>query len=192
MNIQEPGQAQTKHLLDSIRTTWASVGNALNDVELTSFFREAKLPGEAGFAFLSFSCGHVTLTVPRQNPDDWYATKGWITPGKERIAKEVAQKYGYQLYEPFDDSLVLYPEAATSVIHHHLALSDQRQTVIVAHPLFLKICLVGKSPCHTYERKGQFPLPLGPDLLKDLSTLYEGEAKSLGAEGTVAEPAFQK
>jgi hypothetical protein len=175
MNIREPKQEQPPGLLDTIRLIWGKVGNTLSDTELTFFLQKAELPVEAGFAFLSFACGHVTLTVPKQNPEYWYANKGWITPDKEKVAKNLAQKYGLLLNEPFDDSLVLYPELASPVAHHHLALSDHRQTVIVAHPLFLKICLFGKSADSTYRREPRSPLPLGPELLQDISPLYHCE-----------------
>jgi hypothetical protein len=138
--------------------------------------QKMELPTEAGFTFLSLSCGHVTLAVPKQNPENWYAKKGWITPDKEKIAKDLAQKYGLLLYEPFDDSSGLYPELASPVAHHHLAFSDRWQKVIIAHPHFLKICLFGKSMDFTYGREPRFPLPLGPDLLHDISPLYHFES----------------
>jgi hypothetical protein len=166
-------QEQPTRLLGAIKSIWASVGNVLNDYELTCFLQKSALPSAAGFGFLSFSCGYVTLTVPGQDPENWYAAKGWITPRKANIAKNLAKKYGLLLYEPFDDSLVLYPELVSPVTHHHLALSDQRQTVIVAHPLFLKICLYGSPPAHVYRQNQRLPLQLGPDLLQDISPLYD-------------------
>ena len=192
MNIKEPEREQPVHLLSTIKSIWASVGNMLNDGELTCFLQRVGLPSEAAFTFLSIYCGHVTLAVPRQNPKDWYATKGWITPQKEMIAKDIAKKYGLQLYEPFDDSLVLYPELASSGPHHHLALSDRRQTVIVAHPLFLKICLFGKPQEHSYGNERRFPLPLGPDLLQDISPLYQYEPTPRVENDASVKSVFQK
>lgn len=164
---------QPTQLLGAIKSIWASVGNVLNDYELTCFLQRSALPSEAGFGFLSFSCGYVTLTVPRQNPENWYTTKGWITLRKEGIAKDLAKKYGLLFYEPFDDSLALYPELVSPVTHHHLALADQRQTVILAHPLFPKICLYGSPADHVYRHNQRRPLQLGPDLLHDISPLYQ-------------------
>lgn len=171
-----------KDLLGTVKSIWASVGNVLNDYELTCFLQKSALPSEAGFAFLSFSCGYVTLTVPRQNLENWYAGKGWISAQKENIAKNLAKKYGLLLYEPFDDSLVLYPELVSPITHHHLALSDQRQTVVVAHPLFLKVCLFGKPPDHINRQDLRFPLSLGSDLLQDISSLYRCESESCVAD----------
>jgi len=185
-------QEEPTQLLGAIKSIWASVGNVLNDYELSCFLQKMALPSEAGFAFLSFSSGYVTLTVPRQNLENWYAAKGWITPQKEKIAKNIAKKYGLLLYEPFDDSLVLYPEVVSPVTHHHLALSDERQSVIVAHPLFLKICLYGSPPGYVYSPNQRLPLPLGPNLLKDISPLYHCESGSGGAGRICVEPALQQ
>ena len=192
MNTKEPEGAQPVRLFSMIKSILASVGNVLNDSELTCFLQKVELPSEAGFAFLSISFGHVTLAVPRQNLKDWYATKGWITPQKEMIAKGIAKKYDLQLYEPFDDSLVLYPELASSGPHHHLALSDRRQTVIVAHPLFLKICLFGKPQEHSYGSERRFPLPLGPNLLQDISPLYQYDPTPRVENDTSVKSVFQK
>lgn len=43
------------HLLNNIRFMRMSVGDGLNDHELTRLLRETVLPTEAGFAFLSLS-----------------------------------------------------------------------------------------------------------------------------------------
>ena len=172
MNTQDHiGQGGSTHLLDAIRAIWATVGGALNDSELSCFFEQCKLPAEAGFAFLSFSEGYVTLTVPRQNPADWHSPNGLISSEKEKIARAIATKYQLSLYEPVDGPWNFYPVAPTTA-NHHFTLTDRRQTVIVAHPLFLKICLLGNSTKHLYGRDPSYPLPLGPDLLQDISPLY--------------------
>lgn len=163
---------QPAHLLDTIKTIWMSIGDALNDNELTHFLIKRGLPAEMGFTFLSFSDGYVTLTVPKQNPDGWYANKDWITPEKENIARAIAEKYEWMLAEPMDGPWSLHPPSETGVVHHHLVLADHRQTIVVAHPLFLKICLLGKPPHQIYGRHSSFPLPLGPDLLREISALY--------------------
>ncbi|HUA64393.1 MAG TPA: hypothetical protein VME24_01000 [Alphaproteobacteria bacterium] len=190
--IISPTQEGPTHLLGAIKSIWARVGNVLNDIELTCFLQKTAPSAEAGFTFLSFSCGYVTLTVPSQRLENWYAAKGWITKEKESIAKNLAKKYGLLLYEPLDDSLVLYPELVSSITHHHLAFSDQRQTVIIAHPLFLKICLYGRPPDHLYWHNLRYPLPLGPDLLQDILPLYNCESDSGRTDGAKVERARQK
>jgi len=173
MNTQEqPKQGRSAHLLDTIIAIRADLGEALNDDELTRFLRETALLTEMGFAFLSYSDGYVTLTVPEQNPADWYPEQGWIAPEKEKIARAIAKKYMLLFYEPVDTTSNFHPEAGTAVVHHHLELADRRQTVIVAHPQYLKVCLFGKSPDHRYAWEPLYALALGPELLQDLSLLY--------------------
>lgn len=175
INTQKPPPiCPPTNLLGAIKTVRAEVGEALNDEELTRFLRESILPTEAGFAFLIFSKGYVTLSVPHQDPADWYPQQCWIAPKKERIARVIAEKNGLQLYEPVDVTAnACGPRAGTAIVHHHLEFTDGRQTVIVAHPLYLKVCLFGKSPDHRYAWEALCPLPLGPDLLQDVSRLYE-------------------
>jgi hypothetical protein len=174
MNTLEPAvkQSQTVHLLDTIRAFWMDVGNALSDSELTFYLRDAQLPPEEGFAFLGFADGNVVFSVPKQNPGDWYSTKNWVAPVKENIARAIAKKHHLSLYQPLDGPFNFYPKSSLGIGHHHLELTDQRQTVIVVHPLFLKVRLFGKCLDHIYGRNPDFPLPLGPDLLQDLSHLY--------------------
>ena len=193
MNTQRQiPQDRPTNLLDTIKTIRAKVGEALNDDELTRFLQECTLPTEAGFAFLIFSNGHVTLSVPRQDPADWYPQVGWIAPEKERIAGAIAEKYGLSFYEPVDViSGFQNHHAGAATIHHHLEFTDGRQTVIVAHPLYLKVRLFGKSPDHRYAWEPLFPLPLGPDLLQDISSLYEKAEQTLGT-GTNAAPTKER
>ena len=54
-------------MLDTVLAIRRSVGEGLNDHELTRLLREHTLLGEAGFGFLSFSEGLVTLLVPEQD-----------------------------------------------------------------------------------------------------------------------------
>jgi hypothetical protein len=70
------------HLLETILAIRSSVGEGLSDDELTLLLRTTLLT-EAGFSFLSFSRGLVTLTVPEQ---------GWIAPEKEMTARAIAEK----------------------------------------------------------------------------------------------------
>ena len=57
---------KSRGLLETVRALQASVGDDLDDNEVTRLLRESALPTEAGFRFLSFSDCFVTLTVPRQ------------------------------------------------------------------------------------------------------------------------------
>jgi len=161
------------HLLDTIRAIRASVGDGLNDDELTCLLRENTLPTKAGFALLSSSDGYVTLTVPPQDLEDWYPKQGWIVPEKQRIAEAIAEKYELSLYEPVDTKWsVQDSQADSATVHHHLELNDRQQTVIVAHPQYLKVRLFGRPPDHRYAWESLCLLALGPDLLRDISTLY--------------------
>jgi hypothetical protein len=162
------------HLLDDIRAIRASVGDGLDDNELTFLLQRRDLPTEAGFTFLSFSDGFVTLTAPQQDPADWYPEKGWIVADKERFARMIAQKYDLSLCEPPDDSLhLLVPPADSPAVHHHLEFSNRVETVVVAHPLYLKVRLYGAMPGARYTESAQIPLVFGSDLLRDLSALYQ-------------------
>jgi hypothetical protein len=161
------------HLLDSIRAVRASVGDGLNDSELTRLLRWMELPTEAGFAFLSFSGGFVTLAVPRQDPADWYPEKGWITAEKERIARALADKHGLSLDEPPDETPSSHFQGSEALkLHHHLELGNCWETVIAAHPCYLKIRLFEVRSGFLYARTAQSPVPLPTDLLHDLAALY--------------------
>lgn len=164
----------TAHLLDSIRAIRASVGDGLNDDELTRLLQRTTLPTEAGFAFLSFSEDVLTLSVPQQELTNWYPDKGWIVPEKERIARAIAKKYELSLYEPVDVSASDWsPRVESTAIHHHLEFTNHWQTVIVAHPRYLQVRLFGESPAHRYVWETHCALQFGPDLLQDLSALYQ-------------------
>jgi hypothetical protein len=162
------------HLLDTIGAIRASIGDGLNDDELTRLMRQATLLNEAGFSFLSFSHGFVTLTVPHQDLANWYPDKGWIVPEKERIARAIAEKYGLSLCEPPNDtSSPRFLQLESPPAHHHLELVNRRETIIVAHPNYLKVRLLGTRSGSRYLPFVEAPLPLGPDLLHDLSALYQ-------------------
>src|SRR5258708_10539442 len=163
--VCSPGQ----HLLDTIRTIRAEVGDGLNDDEFTRLLQSMELPTEAGFAFLSYCDWFVTLSVPLQPLANWYPEKGWLMPAKERIARTIAEKYRLSLCEPPD---MHSPWFGSPNPHHHLQLSFQQEPVLVIHPQYLKIRLfVATSPTQS-ARISHKPLLLGPDLLQDLSKLY--------------------
>ena len=131
--------------------------------------RQSELPIESGFAFLSYSDRLVTLTVPKQQPTDWYPKKGWLLAAKEKIARAIADKYALSVCEPPD---MLYPGIDMPNPHHHVELSNGREAVIIAHPDYLKIRLFVATSRTRNVRIAQKPLLLGPDLLPDLSALY--------------------
>ena len=162
------------HLLDAIRATRESVGDGLNDDELTRLLRQTTLPTEEGFAFLSFCSGIVTLSVPHQDLANWYPEQGWIAPEKERNARAIAEKYGLLLGEPPDEpSSFRCPSSAPANIHHHLELRNRWDAIIVVHPNYLKVRMFGVSPESRYVWDAKQPLLLGPDVLQDLSALYQ-------------------
>jgi len=160
--------------LDRIKNARASLGDGLNDDEFTRLLRVTASPTEAGFTFLSFSGGFVMLTVPRQDLARWYPDEGWIVAEKERIARGIAEKHGLSLCEPPDlssNARLSSPDGPT--VHHHLELTNQVETVVVAHPQYLKVRLFGAAPAARYRWNGQAPLRLGRALLADLSALYQ-------------------
>ena len=165
---------RSSHLLDTIAAMRVSVRDGLDDEEFTLLLRENSLLNEAGFAFLCFSKGLVTLTVPEQDLTSWYSEEGWITPEKKRIAAMLAEKYELSLYEPVDTTVSFWlPESGSAVTHHHhLELLRSGLTVVVAHPHYLKVRLFGNSPHYRYEWETHCPTKLGPDLLQDCSALY--------------------
>lgn len=162
------------HLLDAIRAIRECVGDGLNDDELTRLLRQTTLPTEAGFAFLSFCSGMVTLSVPLQDLANWYPEQGWIAPEKERNARAIAEKYGLLLGEPPDEpSTYRYPSSSSANKRHHLELWNRWDAIIVAHPNYLKVRLFGASSESRYVSDAKMPLLLGPDVLQDLSALYQ-------------------
>jgi hypothetical protein len=164
------------HLLDRITALRARIGDGLNDHELTRLLREANLPREAGFSFLSFSDGFVTLSVPPQELSKWYPEQGWIVPSQEQRARAIAKKYGLTLYEPVDSVTKVWHNLQgheAQEARHHLELSLERMTVLVAHPYYLKIRQACSSPRLPYSGEVATLVTLGPDILEDLATLYQ-------------------
>src|SRR5260370_16177121 len=97
MNIAK----KNNHLLETLLAIQSSIGDGLSDDELTRLLRTTLL-SEAGFSFLSFSRGLVTLTVPEQDLTSWYPEQGWLAPAKEKVARAIAEKYELSIYEPLD------------------------------------------------------------------------------------------
>lgn len=162
-----------KHLLETILAIRSSVGEGLNDDELTRLLRTSLL-SEAGFGFLSFSKGLVTLTVPEQDLANWYPEQGWIVPQKEKVARAIAKKYELSLYEPVDTTTSFWhPPTGPQVARHHIEMANRWQAVVVAHPHYLKVRALGKSEHHRYNWEELCPLMLGPEILQDLSALYD-------------------
>ena len=145
-------------LLERIISGRATMGDGLNDEELTLLLRQEALPSEAGFTFVSLCDGCATFRVPAQDPADWYPERGWIAPKKEALARAIAQKCGCSLTEPPDEHLL------GSGIHHHLEMSRQGQVVVIAHPHYLKVRL--------FDVWTKRRLSLLPDILEQLAALY--------------------
>lgn len=159
----------------------ASVGDGLNDEELTRLLCEERLT-EAGFGFLNFADGFVTLSVPPQDLANWYPDRGWIALEKERIAKAIAEKHQLSVFEPPDQNTsTLFPPSNPPEIHHHLELSNRWETVVVAHPFYLKVRLFGTKSEFLYNLLVHNPLELRADLLEDLCTLYQASRVVLPA-----------
>ena len=179
-----PGETSSNfgiHLLDAIRAARESVGEGLNDDELTRLLLlDTELPTEAGFTFLSFSGGVVTLNVPQQDLAKWYPEKGWITPEKERVARAIAEKYQLALGEPPDlVSSYRFPNSEQATVHHHLELANRRETVVIAHPKYLKVRIYRDAADGVFGIGARKPFELGPELLQDLSGLYLGDRRTI-------------
>lgn len=168
MNIAK----KNSHLLETILAIRSSTGDGLSDDELTGLLRTTLLT-EAGFSFLSFSRGLVTLTVPEQDLTSWYLEQGRIAPAKENVARAIAEKYELFIDEPLDKATnVWHPVEPPEVAHHHIEISDRWQTVIVAHPHYLKVRVLGRNGRTRYDWEASIPVALGPEILQDLSALY--------------------
>jgi hypothetical protein len=153
-------------LLGLIRQSRQTVSSGLADEEFTFFLLKKKLPTEAGFEFLCFHDGCVSLTVPPQDDRCWHPSTGWVSAVKEKLAEAFARKHRLTVSEPPDSSLLfLLPDGAK--LNHHLRFSDRRETVVIAHPEYLKIRL--------YSSDKNLMLPLAQDLLSDLAALYRND-----------------
>jgi len=173
-----PGAARHGgRLLDTIVEIHAQVGDGLTDQDLTCLLQASGLPTEAGFGFLSFSNLCATLNVPPQDPADWYPPEGWIAPEKKRLATAIAAKYQLALYEPPDQNIGCFPRLDEPPVHHHLELTNEVGTVVVVHPRYLRIRLFAALPgARHLPGTPLLPIPLGPSLLWELSSLYRSGA----------------
>lgn len=174
---QDPRRESARNgqsLLEWIQAVRVGVGDGLNDAELTHLLREIVLPPEGCFRFLTYSEGFVTLVVPDQDPESWYPRQGWITEEKERLARGVAEKRGLRVCRP-PDAIAGYraPGDETRHVHHHLEFTNEVETLVVAHPWYLKVRLFGSYPGARYTGGSRNPLLHDPELLRDLSALYE-------------------
>lgn len=155
-------ETTTCNLLQTITLFRMGVGDGLNDEELTRLFLQEVFPSEDGFTFVCLCKGWATFRVPPQNLARWYPETGWITPAKEAIARLIAQQCGLSLSEPPDENFSFSP--ADSDAHHHLEMSHESETVVIAHPCYLKIRL--------FDSETQRLLSWPKDLLERLAALY--------------------
>ncbi len=105
----------------------------------------------------------------------------WIAQGKSNAdigtipcgTEWIPEKYELSIYEPLDKATnVWHPVKPPEVAHHHVEMSDRLQTVIVAHPQYLKVRVLGRSERYRYDWEALGPVHLGPEILQDLSALY--------------------
>jgi hypothetical protein len=150
-------------LLETVKYLRATAGDSLDDNEFTFLVQEKNLPAEAGFRFLCFDKGCVMLAVPTQENASWHPTEGWIPPAKEKIATRLAKKYGFMLCEPPDLGTRLHLPYGMAT-HHHLEFCKRNETVVIAHPGFIKIRL--------YSLKTGLVFPPMPGFLNELAELY--------------------
>ena len=160
-SVTAPGE----DLLETLKNFRAATGDGLDDEEFTFFMleRQKDLPAESGFRFLCFHEGCATLSVPRQDAESWRAAGRWMSLNKEAIAVRLAEKYGFMLSEPPDATLTLIVPNGFAV-RHHLEFSNRKETIIVAHPEYLKIRL--------YASDNGLIFPRAKGLLQDLAELY--------------------
>ena len=161
------------NVLDAIRWLHLTAGECLSDEELTQLIIADGAPVEQGFGFACFSKGCITFRVPRQDLGEWYPEKGWVAPKKEALARAIATENGLSLCEPPD--LAHYSPcspAEAAIVHHHRALFSPWETIVIAHPRFLKVRLFGRASGEHCGRTGQVALTLRPELMQELAQLY--------------------
>jgi hypothetical protein len=155
-------ETTTPNLLGRIISLRTTVGDGLNDEELTALLRQEVLPVEDGFTFVSLCEGCATFDVPPQDLAKWYPENGWITPEKETNARAIAERLGFMLCEPPDERFTL--RASGVEVHHHLEMGYQSEPIVIAHPRYLKIRL--------FDIATKTPLPLPGNLFERLAVLY--------------------
>lgn len=157
-----------RHALERLIELRTSVGDGLNDYEFTQLVAPEFFLDEEGFSMVCFSDGWVTLRTPPQDLSAWYSESGWLSDAKEAIAVRVAAKYDLSVCEPPDRLGYMAPPRGT---HHHLELVNNREAVVVAHPLFLKIRLMSTAAGGTiWSHKHALP-PL-VELFQEIVELY--------------------
>jgi hypothetical protein len=138
-----------------IRRTMNDVGSSLKEDALSDLIHLQGEGIEHGFRFLRLSDGFAVFGTPRQDRSKWYRRKGWLCPDKEATAASIASKYNLEISEPPDVDLGREDE-----MHHHCEFYRDGQTMVVAHPSYLKV------------RISQRPSLPEETLLEDLSALY--------------------
>jgi len=119
------GSERNKRLLETILAVRSSVREGLSDDDLTLLLLTTLLT-DAGFGFLSFSRGLVTLTVPKQDLANWYPEQCWIAPEKEMNDRAIAEKYELSLSKPLDRITSYWlPAKAAELARHLIQMNDR-------------------------------------------------------------------
>ncbi|MGZ8901460.1 MAG: hypothetical protein ACXW3Z_15320 [Limisphaerales bacterium] len=148
----------------------ASIGDGLNEVELTEFLKfRLPAPDENGFCFLCCSNGNVTFSVPPQDPAAWYGEHCTISAGKEKLAKEIAEKHQLTLCEPPDKLQYGSPGPGD---HRHLEFANRWRSVAVAHPHYVKLRVSGGGEHEDVVPGSEAAIAQCARLLRDLAPLY--------------------
>jgi hypothetical protein len=146
-----------------------SIGDGLNDFEFTEFIK-SRLPSSSdGFGILSFSEGCLTLSVPEQQPANWYGEKCAIARPKEDSARAIADRHQLTLCEPPDKLVYGSPGPGA---HRHLEFANRWNTVAVAHPLYLKLRVCSGGEHHDAPVDSEAAMERSAGLLRELTALY--------------------
>ena len=139
-----------------IRAMRNDVGQGLKEDALTDLILlEGGGLSAHGFRFLRLSGGFVVFATQPQDRSKWYRQKGWPCAEKEAVARAIARKYALEISEPPDVS------GPSGEPHHHLEFHRHENTIIEAHPKYLKILLP------------DLPVIAEDTLLEDLAALYK-------------------
>ncbi len=141
-------------ILARIRELNRELGEGINEDIVSDLIQWEGASCEHGFAFLRISEGFAVFSVPSQNHANWYGKVGRLAVERKEIARKIAKKYHLHLYEP--------PAGGGYIreCHHHFELMHEDQTLIVAHPRYVKIRITGR------------PVIQERNLLENLSALY--------------------
>ena len=146
-----------------------SIGDGLNDFEFTEFIKSRLPSSNDGFGILSFSEGCLTLSVPPQDPTNWYGDKCAIARPKEDRARTIADRHQLTLCEPPDK--LVYGSPGPNA-HRHLEFANRWNTVAVAHPLYLKLRVCSGGEHHDAPVDSEAAISQCARLLGDLTVLY--------------------